>query len=1083
LRATAAWQALALLGAGVLAAPAMAQDAPPASNETQPPAEEQPAVSPETQAESSDEAIVVTGSRLVRPELDAPSPVTTVDSETFDLTGTVTVETLLNELPQLIPGNTRTSNNQGGEDFSTLDLRGIGPSRTLILVDGERVPASSTTGVVDIGTIPAGLIERVDVVTGGASAVYGSDAMAGVVNFILKDNYEGMEVTGQYGISDHGDGAQFNIQGLLGGNFGDDRGNLTFFTSYFTRESVGQGDRNVTRDSGILYYDYDGNIDDLFYYVPDHLAQPQPGFTGTAPGGSGTPPWGWITNNAAGRGPDGFFGTADDTGNPFGGHATGGLPGPDGILGTKDDTPVFPGGGLAGILPGTFGAGNTDTNCDGIPGGNVATGNLSFNDAGQLTPRNVAGLCAFADRSTGSSRYDFNPVNYLVTPYKRWNMALTGRYDISDAIRLKIVANYNDSEQEVALAPTPVTGLVINPTLNPFIRLGIAGSAPCGIGVSCHPDLLAALNSRPNPTAPFTMDRRWSETGPRIGTFNSKTATLRGTLSGPLAHGFNWDATLSYGRVDSLATAEGNTARSASLQGLAGCPAGSIVGCVPLDIFGPGTLDFSGNIVLGDTSSRFINPGEMVAFSSLTTKEHRFFDQARVAGNITGNIVDLPAGPVGVAIGAEARTDRGDVTVDDAQRRGDMYGFNATQDQHGKVNVKEIYGEVRVPILADLPFVHEFSVEAGARYSDYSSVGGLFNWKLGAQWAPVDWLKFRGIFNKAARAPSIVELFQNGDQGFPTYTDFCRTNNSNPNVIALCQAQVVQAGGPANFNFAGFSQNNTQVEAFAFGNEGLSEESANTFTLGAVLTPNLGLGRFSATVDYYNIDIKDYVVGIGATTIFGECRAAAIASGAAAATDPNCLRINRNPVTGQVQNINTTIRNEGRLKTSGVDVGINYAVPFNDIGVNIGGRLRVQELLSWLDKWEFNGTDFAGTTGGGIGGTLPEWKSTLTVAYDSDDFTVQGRWNWQEDAEDLAGFSCPPGVGCAPDLPGLSYFDLSLRKSIGNNFELTGIVQNLFNQKAEKSVSGFGAEGGTDISYWNPVILGRFFTVQAKVKM
>src|SRR4030095_5476864 len=148
LRATAAWQALALLGAGVLAAPAMAQDPPPASNETQPPAEEQPAVSPETQAESADEAIVVTGSRLVRPELDAPSPVTTVDSETFDLTGTVTVETLLNELPQLIPGNTRTSNNQGGEDFSPLDLRGIGPSRTLILIDGERAPASSAPRVV-----------------------------------------------------------------------------------------------------------------------------------------------------------------------------------------------------------------------------------------------------------------------------------------------------------------------------------------------------------------------------------------------------------------------------------------------------------------------------------------------------------------------------------------------------------------------------------------------------------------------------------------------------------------------------------------------------------------------------------------------------------------------------------------------------------------------------------------------------------------------------------------------------------------------------------------------------------------------
>jgi outer membrane receptor protein involved in Fe transport len=1072
LRATAAWQALALFGAGVLATPAMAQDAPPASGETSPPAEEQPGLSAEGQAEASDEAIVVTGSRLVRPELDAPSPVTTVDSETFDLTGTVTVETLLNELPQLIPGNTRTSNNQGGEDFSTLDLRGIGPNRTLILVDGERVPASSTSGVVDIGTIPAGLIERVDVVTGGASAVYGSDAMAGVVNFILKDNYEGMEVTGQYGISDHGDGASFNIQGLLGGNFADDRGNLTFFTSYYTRESIGQGDRDVTRNAGVVYYDYNTVTGEIFYaQSPGHLVPAgdiqsrfgDDGFIGLVGAGSGTPPWGWITNNGIGAGADDLFGTADDTGNPFGGGAIGNNCGPDGvcgvdadgpdnILGTDDDdhyddTPIYADNGLGTILPDFFGAGNTDTNCDGIAGGNVRGGNLSFDDNGNLTPRNTSGICAYADRSTGSSRYNFNPVNYLITPYKRWNMALTGRYDISDAIRLKIVANYTDSSQEVALAPTPVTGLVIDPTLNPFI---VANGA-CGVD-SCHPDLLAALQSRPDPDAPFTMDRRWSESGPRIGVFDNRTATLRGTLSGPLAHGFNWDATLSYGRANQTNTLYGNTARTASLQGLAGCTdAQPIVGCVPVDIFGPNTLT-----------------PEMLSFTTLTTKETRMFDQARIAANITGNIVDLPAGPVGIAIGAEARTDRGDVVVDDAQRRGDMYGFNATQDQHGKLNVKELYGEVRIPILADMPFVHEFSVEAGARFSDYSSVGGLFNWKLGAQWAPTDWLKFRGIFNKAARAPSIVELFQNGDQGFPAFADFCNATGRTAVETALCVAQAPTA------NFAGFAQNNAQVEAFAFGNPSLTEENANTFTLGAVLTPNLGLGRFSATVDYYDIDIKDYVVSLGAQTFLNRCVATADPN------SPECLRIHRDQVTGQIDFIDTTIANEGRLKTSGIDVGINYSVPFNDLGLGIGGRLRLQELLSWTDSFEFNGTELVGTSGGGIGGSIPEWKSTLTVAYDSDDFTAQMRWNYQTDLEDIA-WCGPPS--CSPDIPGLSYFDLSLRKSIGNNFELTGIVQNLFNQKAKHTAGGFFAEGGMDVAYWNPVILGRYFTIQGKVKL
>ena len=732
LRATAAWQALAIFGAGAfIASPAVAQDA---SNETQPAAEAQPVVAGTPAQADSDDAIVITGSRIVRPDLEAPSPVTTVGAEQFDLTGTVTVETLLNELPQLIPGNTRTSNNQGGEDFSTLDLRGLGPNRTLILVDGERVPASSSSGVVDIGTIPAGLIERVDVVTGGASAVYGSDALAGVVNFVLKDNYEGLEVSSQYGISDHGDGSSFNVQGLLGGNFGDDRGNMTFFASYYTRDAVGQGDRDYTRNSAALGYDYNYDTGFYYYFIPKHLSPVSDypsrytnSLVGICCAGSGTNPYGTIVNNPSNRFTN-----------------------------------------LAALLPGQFGPGTYDSNCDGVPnagGFPAGGGTLSFTDSGALTPSVTGGFCAYADRSNGSSRFNYAPLNYLVTPYKRYTLSTTARYDITDSIRLKVLANYVNSTQEVNLAPTPATSIVASAD-NPYIQLGTANFAPCGIGVSCHPDLLIALNSRPNPGATFIINRRFLETGPRVGIYNSKTTTLRGTLSGPLTAGFNWDVTASYGKTIANIEAKGNINKTAVFQGLndvtggnAGCTGTDLPNCVPIDIFGPGTLDAT-----------------MLNFVRVDTQEKRQFDQVRIAGNITGNIVELPAGPVGIAIGAEARTDRGEIVVDDAQRTGNIYGFNAVQNQKGKVNVKEVYGEIRVPILADMPFFHELSVEGGARYSDYSSVGGLFNWKLGAQWSPVSWLKFRGIFNKAARAPSIVELFQNGDQGFPTYRDFCNAH-------------------------------------------------------------------------------------------------------------------------------------------------------------------------------------------------------------------------------------------------------------------------------------------------------------------
>jgi outer membrane receptor protein involved in Fe transport len=164
-----------------------------------------------------------------------------------------------------------------------------------------------------------------------------------------------------------------------------------------------------------------------------------------------------------------------------------------------------------------------------------------------------------------------------------------------------------------------------------------------------------------------------------------------------------------------------------------------------------------------------------------------------------------------------------------------------------------------------------------------------------------------------------------------------------------------------------------------------------------------------------------------------------------------------------------------------VDATVNYVVPFADLGLGIPGRLRFQELLSWNEEISFGGANFSGAGAAGIGGNFPEWKSTMTLAYDSDSFTAQMRWNWQSDLEDV-GF-CNIGDNCAPDIRGLSYFDLSLRKKIGDNFEITGIVQNIFNQKAEKTVAGFGAEGGVDVAYWNPVILGRYFTLQAKVKM
>ena len=290
------------------------------------------------------------------------------------------------DLPQLVPGNTFTSNNAGGEDFATLDLRGLGPQRTLILLNGNRMPASSTTGTTDISTIPAGLIDRVEVVTGGASAVYGSDAMAGVVNFILKKDFEGLDITAHAGQAERGLGEERDLQALVGGNFAGGNGNITVFAEYFSREGIFQSQQQFSRIAGSYCYSYANGT----YTVVDTKAKAQacknqPGGAFLSGGGSGTPPWGWIAQNPA---------------NKF--------------------------QNLSTLLPAQFTNVDTDCNPATAPVAAVNNGNLSFNNLGQLTPRFTAGACGVPDRGNGlagnSSRYNYAPDNYIVLPAERYKI-------------------------------------------------------------------------------------------------------------------------------------------------------------------------------------------------------------------------------------------------------------------------------------------------------------------------------------------------------------------------------------------------------------------------------------------------------------------------------------------------------------------------------------------------------------------------------------------------------------------------------------------------------------------------------------
>lgn len=966
------------------------------------------------------EAVVITGSRIVRQDYDAISPITTVDSETIELTSTLSVESLLNELPQVVAGNMRTSNNSGGEDFATVDLRGLGPSRTLVLVNGERVPASSTTGVVDLNTIPSALIQRVEVVTGGASAVYGSDAMSGVVNFILKDDYEGAEMSATYGASFDGKAPEFNLNLLFGGSFASGRGNLSTFVDYYSREAVSQSEFDWSRTSAAVIVDANGD------YQLAHTSQQwwdyyNAGGLGTIlAGGSGTSAWGTILNNAA---------------NSFAGL----------------------GAAVAASGNNNFLAGNYDTNCDGSANAaDYDSGNLSFDANGNLTPLATAGGCAVPDRAAGSSQYNYAPDNYLIIPAERFNITTIGHYDITDNVRLDTRISYSNTWQEVSLAPTPATGLTVRMT--PAMSSYIAAQ---------HPDLYAALMTRPDPMGDFIMNRRTNELGPRIGEAENNALSLLGTLTGDFgSSGWDWSLTASYGVNNFTSTGRNSANKNNFDNGLAGCQtydaAGNVVpvpdtNCVLVDIFGEGTMT-----------------PEMVNYITTPTFATTQVEESRIAGFTRGDLFELPAGPVAAVFGFEWRESRFDFRVDNEQRSGNMYGFNAIQDQSGAVGVTELYTEVAIPLLRDLPGAQYLGLEAGYRYSDYTTVGGLDTYKIGLEWQPVNFLKFRTIYNSAVRAPSVFELYQNGDQGFASYTDPCRTTGTSApdaSLAAFCTAQVAAAGGVWDFSTTPLTQSNSQVEAFAFGNPDLLPEEADTFTIGVVFQPNFfPLGNLRASLDYYDIEFTNIISSLGAGYWINQCY------GERSLTA--CDRVRRDPVSGQIDSVDTTRTNAGYYHTQGYDLQVDWSLNLADVG--LPGRVRVNELFTYVDKADFDGFDQAGYGFTQIGGAVFDWKSTTTVFYDVADWTLMGRWTYLPELEDYWF-----GGNYLTDEPTMqphaAYLDLSARWNITDDVALTAFVGNVFDKGPEIYASGaYAGQANTDVQVHR--VLGRTFSINVRTR-
>jgi iron complex outermembrane receptor protein len=1043
-----------LTGASVLAAAAAAMAASPAMAQN----------NTSTASSNDDEAIVVTGTRLVRQDFEAISPVTTVGAEQIQLTGTLNTEQLLNDLPQVVGGNTTTSNNTGGEDFSTVDLRGLGPNRTLVLVNGERVPASSTTGVVDINSIPAGLISRVEVVSGGASAVYGSDAMGGVVNFVLKDDYEGAELNATYGSElSTGNVPQFDANLLVGGNFANGRGNMTFYADYYNRQGVFQSQYDYSRFGGAICQGGDFFLN----------AKKKRTFNPT-----GTP---YVCDTAAeatsaNAGPDGVVGTLDDTGNII---RAGGSGTPPWSLIFNNSLNPFQ--NLSTVESGLltpnkrFNAGIADTNCDGVANtANIDSGNLSFDDAGHLTPQNSAGSCAVPDRTAGSSRYNYAPDNYLIIPAERFTVASSGHYDINDNLRLNLLMSYTNSRQTVQLAATPVAPppqmeVTLTPTMRNLIQ-------------SAHPDLWAALQSRPDQYAPFILNFRTNQLGFRQGTNTDNQFYAIASLDGQLGDNWDWNLSASYGQSEFLSRLRNSANATGLFEGLSGCtnstpgsdgiigtaddgetPMGvnALPGCVPLDVFGTGNL-----------SDAAVN------FLATPTFSQTIVEENRVAGYVRGNLFQLPAGPVSTVFGFEYRDTSAEFHVDNEQRMGNIFGFNAVQDRQGQIDVYELYTEFAVPLISEQPFAYYLGLEGGYRISNYSQAGNVETWKLGGEWAPTNWLRLRGVYNVATRAPSVFELFRAGDQGFTGYTDPCNDANSDgipdggappANNIPVANCTAGAGGAPiANGWASGFAQNNAQTQVLAFGNTNLSPETADTYTVGVVFQPDwFPVGDLRITVDYYHISIDDFITGFSAQQVLASCYGQP-----GALFVPNaCAAVVRNPSTGFVDNVNVSVINFGNMTQSGYDVQGEWSLPLGP------GQFTINELWSEVNEFLLNGTDYSGYAFGGIGGgpfggAAAKQRSVLSLTYALGDWTFLGRWTWSKG---------PTDASYGEVLPDSSYVDLSARWNVTDNFSVIGVVDNIFDDYPPQYPRGtVNGQANTNPVFYRA--LGRTFTISGRLR-
>lgn len=934
----------------------------------------------QTSAAEEDE-IVVTGSRIaLDPNIVSSTPVQSLDSDDILQSGEINLSEIVNDIPALISSTSTENSASGG---ASLNLRGLGGARTLTLVNGRRhVPGFRGSSAVDVGSIPRALVERVEVTTGGASAIYGADAVTGVVNFVLKDDFEGIDANLQGGISTEWDAENLAFDLTLGKNFDNDRGNITFSASIVEDTGLTYGDRDFSRDNNIGY-----NIANpaLRLQVTD-IGPDTPNFSGLT------------------------------IGTPLSSIDTAGLTAAElAIIARTEgaapriinrDTRVWLSSQEGSIAP-TFGGRTVnyvDINNNGIAdcqesrGGQTGflagcwvtnpDGTVSVFEESLIADSSFRGAALPGGVGSGGF-FDFNG-DTLYPETDSYSFNLNSNYELTPNLTAYVEAKYVLGESTTSGEQDTFYDTLFIAGDNPFIPSQLDPVVAQTGGLLLTQDPVGFLTGRYDDT---TTER--------------ETIRLVGGATYEMDSGHTFDISVNHGRFENTQTFFDIylDRQFAATDTVVDPATGEIVCRSDLDPTATYSIDYftAGNgfadggystnqyysFTPGDGQCQPLNPFGRFSVSQaaqdfiaapITDKIE--LRQTVVSGYAAGDfdVMDsLLDGPIGYAAGFEYREESSRSTLDD-DRLGilpdgsplgagtllsDATGFLNTvvsidNDQQfntfGEYDVKEVFGEVRLPLLADRRHFKELTVDAAVRYADYSTLGGQTTWKLGATWSPDDNVAIRGTLSSAVRAPNISELF---DPSLPIFigsnADPCDPDNIDLGASvrqANCVAALTAAGVPQSEILdasGGYIWENPLTGRFSGtsgGNPDLEAETADTFTIGAVFTPTF-IDRFTLTVDYWDIEIDNAIAAVAATDILEGC----FDSGDFPNV-PFCGQFERR-ADGGLSTLDSGTINFARLEASGVDFAANYGF---DVGANEFGVALVGSYQEKLDRF-FNPLD------------------------------------------------------------------------------------------------------------------------------